>query len=225
MSDSIAIRSNNVTELSTRLDFILLDGSISMMDKWWDMLSALDTYISTLKTEGVDTHVLLHVFDSHDLQLEARNTHIRTFVPFKESGIGSHWGSTPLYDAIVVMGQKIRDLNPVSGCTVTIVTDGLDTGNKFADEVQARAVLDWLRAQGYQVIFIGCDFDNDEQARALGASPSNCIGVRKELLSDATKSYAKKRAHNARSGADISFTEDEKTKFGGYLGYTASTSS
>jgi hypothetical protein len=116
------------------------------------------------------------------------------------------------------MGSTIRDLNPQK-CAVTIVTDGNEKGSKFADIHQAKAVLDWLRAQGFSVTFIGCDFDNGKQARALGANASNSIGVRKELLIDAAKSYASKRAHNARTGDEISFTADEKTKFGGYLGH------
>jgi hypothetical protein len=215
----LAIRTNTLTRLSTdQLDFILLDGSSSMQGKWWDMLGAIDAYISGLKNAHVKTHILLHVFDNHDLKLEGRNTHIDTWRTFAEDPLGSHFGSTPLYDAIVIMGATIRDLNPQK-CAVTIVTDGDDTGDRFADINQARSVLDWLRAQGFTVTFIGCDFDNDRQAKALGANASNSIGVRRELLTDAAKRYAEKRAHSVRTGDDISFTTDEKQKFGGYLSH------
>lgn len=217
--NTLTIRNNALSKLSTeQLDFILLDGSASMQSKWWDMLGAIDAYIAGLKTQMVKSHILLHVFDTHDLKLEGRNTHIDTWKTFGEDPLGSHFGGTPLYDAIVIMGATIRDLNPAR-CAVTIVTDGDDTGNRFSDIHKARAVLDWLRAQGFTVTFIGCDFDNDRQARALGANASNSIGVRKELLTSAAQEYAKKRAHSARTGEDISFTDDEKQKFGGYLGH------
>jgi hypothetical protein len=215
----VSIRTNTLSKLSTdQLDFILLDGSSSMQGKWWEMLSAIDAYIAGLKSQSIKSHALLHIFDSHDLKLEGRNTHIDQWKTFAEDPMGSHFGSTPLYDAIVIMGATIRELNPAK-CAVTIVTDGDDTGNTFADLHQARAVLDWLRAQGFTVTFIGCDFDNDKQARALGANASNSIGVRKELLIEAAKRYAEKRVHSVRTGDDISFTADEKTKFGGYLSH------
>lgn len=219
---SLAIRSNSVSKLSTdQLDMILLDGSGSMMNKWWPMLEAIDAYIAGLKAQNIKSHVVLDVFSDVDRQLTMRDTHIDTWKSFAEDPIGSHWGMTPLMDAIVLMGAKIRNLNPAK-CAVTIVTDGDDSGktyNQFADIHQAKAVLDWLRTQGFTVTFIGCDFDNDRQARALGANASNSIGVRKELLTDAAKRYAEKRAHSVRTGDDISFTADEKQKFGGYLGH------
>lgn len=220
MGDSLAIRTNNLSKLSTeQLDFILLDGSSSMRGKWWDMLGAIDAYIAGLKASHVKSHILLHVFDTVDLKLVGRDTHIDQWKTFGEDPLGSHFGRTPLYDAITIMGATIRDLNPAK-CAVTIVTDGDDTGNQFSNLAQARAVLDWLRAQGFSVTFIGCDFDNDRQARALGANASNSIGVRKELLTDAAKKYAEKRTQNVRTGDEISFTSDEKTKFGGYLGHS-----
>lgn len=219
---SLAIRTNNLSKLSTdQLDMILLDGSGSMSAKWWPMLEAIDAYIAGLKTANVKSHIVLDVFCSHDRQLNMRDTHIDQWKSFAEDPIGAHWGMTPLMDAIVLMGAKIRNLNPAK-CAVTIVTDGDDSGagiNQFADINQARSVLDWLRAQGFTVTFIGCDFDNDRQARALGANASNCIGVRKELLTDAAKRYAEKRTRNVRTGEDINFTSDEKQKFGGYLGH------
>ena len=219
MTQNLTLRSNTVTRLTTdQLDFILFDGSSSMHSKWWPMLEATDAYIAGLKAQNIKTHIVLDVFDSHDLKLRGRDTHIDAWKTFGEDPLGSHFGSTPLYDAIVVMGHTIRELNPQK-CAVTIVTDGDEVGSTFADIHQARAVLDWLRAQGFPVTFIGCDFDNDRQARMLGANASNSIGVRKELLTDATKRYAEKRARNVRSGDDISFTADEKQKFGGYLGH------
>lgn len=222
MSDQIAIRSNALSKLSTeQLDMILLDGSGSMSDKWWPMLEAIDTYIAGLRASLVKSHIVLDVFDDHNRQLTQRDTHIDQWRTFAEDPIGAYFGMTPLYDAIVLMGSKVRNLNPAK-CAVTIVTDGDDSGsghNQFADLTQAKAVLDWLRAQGFSVTFIGCDFDNDAQSRALGANASNSIGVRKELLTSAAANYAKKRTANVRSGDPISFSDDEKRKFGGYLGH------
>jgi len=214
---NIIIRPGALKSLTSQLDFILLDGSGSMVSKWWPMLGAIDQYIAALRANVVDSHIRLDIFDSSDLQLTARDTRISEWQTFDLSPIGANFGGTPLYDAITIMGRNIRDLNPTKGCAVTIVTDGENGSNRFADLTQARAILDWLRAQGYTVTFMGCDFDNSTQARALGANAANSIGVRKEKLEEAMKLLAAKRARASREGGDINFSDDEKQKFGGYL--------
>jgi hypothetical protein len=213
---TIAIRGNSISKVA-KLDYILLDGSGSMRDKWWTMLSALDTYVGELKTNQVGTHLTLQVFDSQSMEQVVRDTTIASWVPFSESAIGANFTSTPLYDAIMVMTQRLRDLNP-ENCSILIVTDGEENASQYCNETKAREYLDWCRAHGWQVTFMGCDFNNSSQARLLGADDTNSIGVQKALLSDATKSFAKKRAHNALYGTDINFTADEKIQFGGYLG-------
>lgn len=216
---SITLRSSELEASGpTQFDFILLDGSGSMKEKWWSMLAAIDAYVDTLKARAVKTHIRLDIFDDHHLDLRGRDTDIAQWKNFVDQPLGANWGGTPLYDAIVIMGRSIRDINPAA-CSITIVTDGENGWNKFATLDQAKAVLDWLRALGFQVTFIGCDFDNDAQARALGANASNSIGVQKSKLIAAARSYGEKRAKHAHSGAAISFSDDEKEKFGGYLGH------
>lgn len=213
---NIAIRHNTVSKVA-KLDYILLDGSGSMQSKWWDMLGSIDSYVATLKAAQVGTHMMLQVFDSYDIDQTYRDTTIDKWIGFAEDPIGSHFTSTPLYDAIARMCQKLRDLNP-ENCSILIVTDGEENASRAVDQTQARALLDWCRAHGWQVTFMGCDFNNANQARALGANDTNSIGVQKALLTDAAKAFAKKRANNAMFGTDIDFTSDEKSQFGGYLG-------
>lgn len=212
---NIAIRHNNVSKVDN-LDYILLDGSGSMQSKWWPMLEAIDTYIAGLKGAHVNSNITLQVFDSHDLEQTYRDTPITQWTTFAEAPIGANFTSTPLYDAIGIMVRKLRDLNP-QRCSILIVTDGEENASKSIDEPTARSLLDWCRAHGWQVTFMGCDFNNNSQAKALGADDTNSIGVQKALLSDAASAFAKKRANHHLYGTDINFTADEKTQFGGYL--------
>lgn len=129
--------------------------------------------------------------------------------------IGMEGGGTPLYDAINSMGRILRDLNPAK-CSALICTDGGDTDSKTSVE-QARRILDWMRAKGWQVTFFGCDFNNNSQALALGANPQNAIGVSQARLSDAASALAKKRQAYSAYGSPMNFTDDEKQEFGGYL--------
>jgi hypothetical protein len=208
---------------ASSVDYILLDGSSSMMGKWWDCLGALENYMNVLKAESCASHGIIQVFDTHDLNYIARDGVIDSWKPFGEDPIGAHWGSTPLYDAINLMGRTLRDLDPPR-CTAIIVTDGEENGSKHTTHAQARAILDWMRAKGWQVIFLGADFNNNAQAKLLGANESNSIGVRKQLLLEAGKVLGAKRARNYLFGEDINFSEDERKNFGGYLSGPSSSS-
>jgi hypothetical protein len=130
-------------------------------------------------------------------------------------------GTTALFDAINFMGREMAHYQP-ERASIVIVTDGDNNGSKHTDSTQAKAILDWCRAQGWQVTFIGCNFDNASQAQALGAQPQQFIGVRKEKLKEAAKLLGQKRARYAAGADDIGFDDEEKKKFGGLLGYSGS---
>lgn len=205
------------TKMTNQLDFILLDGSGSMQASlWWPMCKALDDYVDTLREMNTRTHLLLTVFDTTDMELVQRNCLIDDWKSLISDPIGAHFGGTPLFDAIQLMCRKLRDLDPPR-CSITIVTDGDECDSRFTSEAQARALLDWCRAKGWQVTFMGCDFNNSKLGAALGASEQNTIGVQKKLLGDAARTLAKKRANYGLFGEEINFSEDERNQFGGYL--------
>lgn len=207
-----------------QLDYILLDGSSSMQDLWYDALAAIDAFVNTSHALGTNSHVRLATFDSTDSHFLQRDTTSEKWADTArtEPPIGAFWGSTPLYDAINTMGRKIDSLNPVR-CSILICTDGLENASRHTNLTQARAILDWLRAKGYQVTFFGCDFANHEQASLLGGQPSAAIGVQRKLLSDAARTLARKRAAYGAAGTPMHFTESEQQQFGGHLAPPRST--
>lgn len=205
-----------MTALAPQLDYFLIDGSSSMADKWWDMLAGLDEYMKVLRTMNVASHGIVHTFDSADLHCVQRDGLISDWKPFLDDPIGLNNGTTPLYDAINLMGRRLADLDP-KNAVIVVVTDGEENASRHTNATQARAILDWCRAQGWQVVFLGADFNNSRQAAALGADDSNSIGVRKQKFLPGFKALGEKRARHAASGSDISFTDAEKENFGGYL--------
>jgi hypothetical protein len=214
---TIDLSSNSPNKTTEQLDYILIDGSGSMMDKWWDTLAAVEAYVQRTKLEGVRSRVMVQVFDDHDLDYRARDCQIASWVPTTVEPIGANWGFSPVYDAINVMCRKLRDMDPPRA-SIVVVTDGDANHNRFTDLTQAKAMLDWCRAKGWQVTFIGAEYDNSKQARELGASPSSYIGVATKMLAPAIDALAKKRARYAVDGTPMHYTEEERQKFGGYLG-------
>jgi hypothetical protein len=210
-------RDEDAIQQQNELDYFLVDGSSSMSDKWWDFLAAADTFLAAAKSNGLKSHLVVHVFDTVDMEMIQRDCLLQDAISFDKEPLGSHFGGTPLYDAINLMGRRLKERNP-SKCSILIITDGEDFDSATTIH-QARAILDWCRARGWQVTFIGCDFNNSAQARLLGADDTNSIGVQKKLLSDAARSLATKRSAYSHSGEDISFSDKEKQQFGGYLSH------
>lgn len=212
-ASAISLRAG--TLLAPQLDYVLLDGSGSMQSKWWATLGTIDTFMECLRAQNIASHGILHIFDSLDKDLIVRDNIIAEWPTFATDPVGAHWGGTPLYDAINIMGRRLSDLNPPRASLV-IVTDGDENASK-TNVTQARSILDWCRAKGWQITFLGADFNNQRQAKLLGANEANSVGVQGTKLLAAGKALGDKRVRNALYGEDINFSEDERQTFGGYL--------
>lgn len=203
------------------LEYFLVDGSGSMHRNWPGTMAAMTHYADHLKSKNIRSWGIAQVFDSEnlcDIQLDCE---LEFWPNLSQHNLHIPGGMTPLYDAVNLMVRDLAERAP-QNCAITIVTDGDETGNtrggsRHTTATQARALLDWCRAQGWQVTFLGANFDNSEIANLLGANPTNLIGVRRELLGEAGETLAKKRVNNIQTGVDIDFTKDEQQKFGGYL--------
>lgn len=203
------------------MEYFLVDGSGSMAINWGATMAGMTNYVEHLKSKNIRSWGIAQVFDDSnlcDIQLDCE---LEFWPNLAAHQLGLPGGMTPLYDAVNLMVRDLAERNP-QNCSITIVTDGEDSkglrgGSRHTTPEQARALLDWCRAQGWQVTFLGADFNNDSLAALLGAGPTNMISVRKELMGEAGETLAKKRINNIVTGADIDFTKDEQTHFGGYL--------
>lgn len=205
-------------QVDTEIDYILLDASGSMASNWLGSLDAIDAYVTRINS--LRTNVILASFTtSGDYSSERFDYQILQesgpdkWVP--AIGVKVQMGSTPLFDAINTMGRELRDMNPAK-CSILIVTDGAENASKTT-LLQAQSILNWCRAKGWQVTFLGCDFNNLTQAKELGANAATAIGVSAKRLRDVTGALADKRTNYSRTGNKMSFTDDEKESFGGYL--------
>lgn len=200
-------------------DYILLDASASMIDKWDMVTFAIDTYVASLDSANINSDVTLATFTSSDgrtIGLDytiQQQTSPREWRPIR--GFACHHGMTPLNDAINVLGRTLAAEDPIT-CSILIVTDGDGTACATSSD-QAQSILNWCRAKGWQVTFLGCDFNNLKTAKLLGATADNAIGVSSARLAEVTKLLAAKRQRYGATGEDISFSNDEKQSFGGYL--------
>jgi hypothetical protein len=214
MNSNLANRGG--TTLAPQLDYVLLDGSGSMSDKWWETLAGLQNFLSVLRAENIASHGIVHVFDSVNMELIQRNSIIAEWASFIDHPLSLHGGGTPLFDAVNLMVRKLADLDPPR-CSIVIITDGMENGSTYTTADQARNLLDWCRHKGWQVTFLGADFSNSKQAKLLGANESNSLAIQKMKLGEAGKLLGEKRVDYGRTGKPINFDKNEQADFGGYL--------
>lgn len=207
-----------VARTTVQHDYILIDSSSSMYTKWLESLAAVDAYIAGVRDAGISSNVILHMFYSANPDYIHWQGPLQSWRPLREAA-PEPCGMTPLYDAISLMGLRLRSIDPAR-CSVVIVTDGEDDEGPNSSKLPiARAILDWMRAKGWQVTFIGTDFSNAAQAKLLGSAKDSAIGVQKALLSDAAASLARKRANYGLYGTPMHWSDGEQQQFGGYLAH------
>jgi len=205
-------------------DFILLDRSGSMRTLWNEAISSVNGYVSKLAADNVDTSITLAVFDAPATALDfniIRDRIIPTTWKKVEPTEAEPRGWTPLNDAI----GKIVDLAKAGApggvkydkVAIIIMTDGQENASRELNTDQARKLLDDCRLMGWQVVFLGANFDNAAQAAGYGTQSRHTVRTSAVNLGATMSVMADKRAiYGATLGEvaaqSMNFSEDEKTQ-------------
>ncbi len=177
--------------------YILLDRTGSMSTIWPEALSSVNAYADGLgdATPGLDSSVTLAVFDYQDgMKFDVLRDHVK---PAAWRGVTSAEaaprGMTPLYDAIGDMVSLAEKDDPEKAVLV-IMTDGEENSSHEYNQAQAKAALDRARAHGWEVVFLGAQFANFNDAQGVGMAGSQTMAVDKDGLTTTMQRLAKKSA-------------------------------
>lgn len=194
--------------------YILLDRTGSMEPMWSEALSSVNAYADGLAAlDGgprVDADITLAVFDAQDgLQFDV----LRKDVDAEDwnnvtSREVSPRGMTPLYDAIgriVSLAEKDKPEKAI----IVIMTDGEENSSKEMTKTSAKAALDRVRAKGWEVVFLGAEFSNFDDAEGVGQTASRNMAVSKDQLSDSMNRLAQKSKNYAAGAAPSVEWNDE----------------
>lgn len=195
-------------------DFILLDRSGSMTTLWKEAIGSINGYVKKLAEEKVDTGVTLVTFDlagpgmSFDILRDRITPATWRDVDIKES---EPRGSTPLNDATakIVHMAKAGNYDKVA---IIVMTDGHENSSREYTVQQVKQLLDTCRAKGWQVIFLGANFDNAQQAASYGTAAGQTISASAANLAGTMSNMATARSSYASTGQAMEFTDDEKKK-------------
>lgn len=197
-------------------DFILLDRSGSMSPLWIEAIGSVNGYVTKLAEDKVDTGVTLATFDSAEMRGPM------SFDVIRDRITPSTWrkvatdeisprGWTPLSDAVgqIVSRAKAGNYDKVA---IIIMTDGQENASTELTVTQAKLLLDQCRARGWQVIFLGANFDNTAQAASYGTSTRNTVSMGVGNFAAATATMSAKRFAYGVTGQGMDFTDEEKTE-------------
>ena len=196
--------------------YILLDRSGSMQSLWVEALSSINAFAKELATKttgpAVDSHVTLAVFDSQErLQFDT----LRRKQP------ALHWddvtdkdasprGMTPLLDAMVRIISLAEGDNP-DKAVIVVMTDGQENASREVTRDGVKAALDRVKAKGWEVIFLGANFDNIADASSVGVGGDKQMAMSVGTMSESMARLARKSRAYAQSapGAAPIFFENE----------------
>lgn len=201
-------------------DFILLDRSSSMQTRWSEALGSVNAYVKQLADDNVDTGVTLVAFDHHVGQCSFDVLRERiTPKTWKEVTVhdAAPRGGTPLNDATGKLVTLANAGVPGSGApydkvAIIIMTDGEENASREFSLAKVKELLDQCRAKGWQVIFLGADFDNARQSAGYGATMDAAVAMSAGTMRATTVSLASKRGAYAATGQAMAYTNEEKAE-------------
>lgn len=208
-----------IEETQSMHSYILLDRTGSMSNIWSEALSSVNSYAETVATvrEGEDadtltTEITLSVFDAQDgLQFDTLR---RNATPESWSAVtndeASPRGMTPLFDAIGRMVAMAEADNP-ERAVIVIMTDGHENASREMTMDGARAALDRARERGWEVIFLGAQFGQFNDAESVGMAQSKTMGMSSGTMVESMNRLATKaRDYGIDDAAAIEFDEEDR---------------
>jgi hypothetical protein len=197
--------------------YILLDRSGSMQSLWVEALSSVNAYAKELanKTDGPehvgDSHITLAVFDGQEgLQFDL----LRRKQP------ALHWetvtdreaaprGMTPLLDALGRLIALAETDNP-DKAVIVVMTDGQENASREVTRDGARAALDRIKAKGWDVVFLGANFDNISDADSVGVFAGQQMAMAPGTMNASMMRMAKKSRAYFAHGERHQFDEADR---------------
>ena len=184
-----------------------------MHSRWVEVLGSVNAYVTTLIGDKALAKATVAVFDDHsydvlrDAVTPAKWTDIT-------NGEVQPRGMTPLYDSVVKICATIEKVKSSKNVLV-ILTDGHENASKEAKNVNAKDAVKRLEDRGFEIIFIGADFDAMKDAQSIGRGFDKTLNMTSGNYSVAMQGLAKSTAIYASDvsggvSGGINFTTEDR---------------
>lgn len=208
-----------VTTTTTTVDtnvnsYILVDRSGSMVDLWKEAIGSINGYVDELKKNKTKGAVTVAFFDDQSFDI-GRSCPFSRFQPLTE-GEYSPRGMTPLYDSFVKLAAMAEE-DDNEKTVIVVMTDGHENASKEMSQATVKAKVKSLSKRGWEVIFLGANFDATSTAASAGLASNKFVNSSKMKLSNTmrdlgsrTRAYAGATDTAYTAGASMNYTEEDK---------------
>jgi hypothetical protein len=211
---------------------ILLDRSGSMSLHWVETLQALNGYITEMAVARPDAIVTLVAFDEPGPAGGAMTANPFTGQQTLDSKPGYHVlrhkvpanvfpplevneclprGGTPLLDALGRITNEMLQANPERAVLV-VLTDGHENASKHWQKERIQGRLNELKVKGWEVLFLGADFDAVSQAGGLGVVMDKALNMTSGHYGAAVAAMASSTVGYAAAGTPMNFSEADRKR-------------
>lgn len=211
-----------VTPTRSVSSYILLDRTGSMSDIWSEALGSVNAYANAVgtaedgETDDLETKVTLAAFDFHEafqFDVLRRDIKAQDWQVVRDDEVSPR-GMTPLFDAISRTISLAEADNPEKA-VIVIMTDGQENASREVTREGARAALDRAEARGWEVVFLGAEFANFDDADGVGVAQTKQMAVSAEALSATQERLARKARDYGKGEADEIIFEAEDREVAG----------
>lgn len=179
--------------------------------RWEESLQAINSYVKAQTIEGA--RVTLAVFDTNtefEHKIIRHHTPINAWEPVTATEIMPR-GWTPLFDAIREMTRGMEFVNDEKSVLI-IVTDGGENASRSTTKAQAKEMIDRIKAKGWQVLFIGADFDAFSEAASVGVGYVNTVQTTRGNYGVTMAMASQKANIYAEQGAAMNWSDGDRKK-------------
>jgi len=202
-------------KVAAQHDYILLDRSGSMASRWSDALGGVNAYVQGLAKDKETKNILVTVavFDSAGpFDVLRKDVVASAWKPIGDHEVSPR-GMTPLYDAVGRL-VTVADADAPEKSAIVIMTDGHENESREHNRESAKKLLDRCRARGWQVIFLGADFDNAAQGADLGNLRGQTMSVDSANFAETMSATASMRASYGARGVAMNYSDEDRARFG-----------
>jgi len=196
--------------------YILLDQSGSMLTNWDETLGAVNGYVSDLAKDSATktARTTIITFDkSGDMRFDIvrRNVAPAEYQKITSAEVEPR-GMTPLYDAVGRLQTLVTDDNP-ERALIAIMTDGMENASVEITSDAAKSVVKNFESKGFDVVFLGADFDAMNQAMDIGISGTQTLNTIRGSYSAAMGSLSARTSFYASTGqAGIGWSDEDRDR-------------
>ena len=193
--------------------YILVDRSGSMVGNWAETLGSINAYVEELGKDSVkDDKITVAVFDSG---------HGPVFEVIRDAVTHETWtiltdadaiprGGTPLYDSFSKIATIMESADDEKSVLV-VMTDGWENASvEITDPKDVQAIRERLENKGWEILFLGADFDAMKQAASFGVSSSKTLNMSAGNYTSAMLSNAGKSRAYATYDCSIDYSDEDR---------------